>query len=540
MRKVTSWLMRRWGWLGLCCSITAITLYSPPARGNEVGTITATGEPASLNPTDSCSLAERSLDVNASADCTTVIETDSMFQVRSVNELSDVQPSDWAFQALQTLIERYGLIGGFPDGTFRGNHPLTRDEFAVALLQVFRHVEELLASGQIAQVREDFATLRRLQATYGTITASLSDRLDQLDNQLDLAEQRNFSPTTKLSGQTVGVLTDGTRATMTGVTRVRLDFSTSFSGRDLLLTQLEAGNSGGDAVSRAHNSRVNLLGTTGLLADGGGLDYVGVDSAVQVSKLHYTFQPVANLSLTVGARLHPRDFIDYNRFANSSDRNFSGSFFMNNPLIIQNQVDRPGGAGLALAWKPADFPLTVRALYTAADADRPNSESPDSGLLGDRYQGSLELDYSVNKDINVRLQFTRALINNTHIFAGGINAEWAINRQFAIFGRYGIGTYDGFNSILNQDLDLTPQTWAIGTIIRNIVIPGSTAGLAFGQPFLTDDVGNANQTNIEAFYSFLVNDNISFTPALMVATNPNNNRSSGTIWEFLVRMVFSF
>lgn len=39
-------------------------------------------------------------------------------QVTSVSQLSDVQPTDWAFQALQSLVERYGCIAGYPDGTF--------------------------------------------------------------------------------------------------------------------------------------------------------------------------------------------------------------------------------------------------------------------------------------------------------------------------------------------------------------------------------------------------------------------------------------
>ena len=34
-------------------------------------------------------------------------ETALMEQVTSVSQLSDVQPTDWAFQALQSLVERY-------------------------------------------------------------------------------------------------------------------------------------------------------------------------------------------------------------------------------------------------------------------------------------------------------------------------------------------------------------------------------------------------------------------------------------------------
>ena len=34
--------------------------------------------------------------------------------VTSVSQLSDVKPTDWAFQALQSLVERYGCIARFP------------------------------------------------------------------------------------------------------------------------------------------------------------------------------------------------------------------------------------------------------------------------------------------------------------------------------------------------------------------------------------------------------------------------------------------
>jgi hypothetical protein len=39
----------------------------------------------------------------------------SIEQVTSVSQLSDVQPTDWAFQALQSLVEKYGCIAGYPE-----------------------------------------------------------------------------------------------------------------------------------------------------------------------------------------------------------------------------------------------------------------------------------------------------------------------------------------------------------------------------------------------------------------------------------------
>ena len=62
-----------------------------------------------------------------------VAEPIQLAQVTSVSELSDVQPGDWAFTALQRLVEEYGCLEGYPDRTYRGNRALTRYEFAAGL-----------------------------------------------------------------------------------------------------------------------------------------------------------------------------------------------------------------------------------------------------------------------------------------------------------------------------------------------------------------------------------------------------------------------
>lgn len=57
--------------------------------------------------------------------------------VTSISQLSDVQPSDWFFQPLQSLVERYGIIYPYPDGTFRGNQAITRAEVVDLLANAF-------------------------------------------------------------------------------------------------------------------------------------------------------------------------------------------------------------------------------------------------------------------------------------------------------------------------------------------------------------------------------------------------------------------
>lgn len=41
-------------------------------------------------------------------------EANKIEQVTSVSQFSDVQTTDWAFQALQSLVERYGCIADYP------------------------------------------------------------------------------------------------------------------------------------------------------------------------------------------------------------------------------------------------------------------------------------------------------------------------------------------------------------------------------------------------------------------------------------------
>ncbi|GAP94057.1 iron uptake porin [Leptolyngbya sp. NIES-2104] len=463
-------------------------------------------------------------------------EVEPMNQVTSVSELSDVRPSDWAFQAVQSLVERYGVLTGYPDRTFRGNRPLTRNEFAATIATVIGRIEEqLLAGNTSTPIAEDVQTIRRLINAYGGALSQLRSRVDNIGNRIATQESQQFSTTTKLNGQVYYVVTNGTNADSTVISRVRLNLLTSFQGEDRLVTQIEAGNNGADAIANAHNDRQNLLGTTGILADGGGLDPVGATRDLNIRKLYYAFRPAENLEIAVGSNLPPSDFIDRNSFANQSGDNFGSSFFANNPLIVQNEIDRFGGAGAAIAWS-LDRNLTLRALYAAADASN-------VGLFRDRYQASVEAEYDVpDMPIKVQVQYTNAEINGTQINAAGVSAEWAIQRRFGvfgIFGRLGIGNYQGFNTLLQQDLDLNPKTWALGVTFQNFLIPGSRAGVAVGQPFITRRLGSETQTNFEAFFGLLLNDRLNVSPSVTIVTNPNN-RASPTIVEWSLRVLYGF
>merc|ERR1711916_328621 len=64
-------------------------------------------------------------------------------QVTNITQFSDVYPTDWAYQALANLIERYGCVAGYPNGTFRGNRAMTRYEAAALLNACLDRITEI-------------------------------------------------------------------------------------------------------------------------------------------------------------------------------------------------------------------------------------------------------------------------------------------------------------------------------------------------------------------------------------------------------------
>ena len=76
----------------------------------------------------------------------------AMAQVTSVSQLSDVQPTNWAYQAISDLVSRYGCVAGFPNGTFQPGEPATRAEMAALVDACLNRISEFqnAADAQLA------------------------------------------------------------------------------------------------------------------------------------------------------------------------------------------------------------------------------------------------------------------------------------------------------------------------------------------------------------------------------------------------------
>ena len=396
----------------------------------------------------------------------------------------------------------------------------------------------------------------------------MKGRVDALEARTDVLEDQQFSTTTKLQGEVVmaaqfgDTLENTASAPFSGVgepgesrasvlSRVRLNFNTSFSGNDLLQTQLEVGNNGNDFFSEYLNGSDPVSGglandTAPFIVDLGASDFAGVSEEVILRRLAYSFRPFnEDLTITMGSNIFPSDFVDFNSYANNSAQDFSSGFFINNPLIITNAIDQDGGAGGAFDWNFKGGPISFRAVFVAGEADRATDvgndldgdgvdegiiiggrdfggiDGVDGGLFGDPYQATAELEVANTFGANnqnsfaARLQYTHANTFNLTQNVVGFNGELTFGR-FGMFGRYGFSIdprFEGgrFVDTFAPGAENTLQTWMGGVGVKDIAIPGSLFSAAVGQPYIITGDDLPEQTNIEAFYRIPINPNISIT-----------------------------
>lgn len=122
---------------------------------------------------------------------------------------TDVSPNHWAYQSIKKLYEEYSVLGGFPDGTFRGNRNLTRYEFAAAVSKVMDKVEDLIAKGaqpgitkaDLDRLKKEFMTeledsqteLKRVAKDQQDMQKDLDDTKDQIDMVKEMLPKVKFS-----------------------------------------------------------------------------------------------------------------------------------------------------------------------------------------------------------------------------------------------------------------------------------------------------------------------------------------------------------
>ncbi|AFY46751.1 putative S-layer protein [Nostoc sp. PCC 7524] len=491
-----------------------------------------------------------------------------MGQVTSVSQFSDVQPTDWAFQALQSLVERYGCIAGYPNLTYRGNRALTRYEFAAGLNACLDRVNELIATATADLVtKEDLATLQRLQEEFSAELATLRGRVDALEARTAELEANQFSTTTKLSGEAIFGLSQvfgDTRAdgdndstnngdlesNTTFSNRVRLTLNTSFTGTDRLQTRLNAGNF------------IPNNGTTGTRMTRLGFDEE-TDNQVVIDKVNYAFNlgPARVKIDAVGAELNDNVNVFHPDFSSSGSGALSryGRF----SPIYRFGAD---GAGLTVEFNPGG-PLTLSAAYLAPNANDPSARN---GLFDGSNAIFGQVAFKPNDALNIGFTYVRAYQNsagNGVNLTGSTGSSIAPNSARRPFGNdatssnnYGIqatfqpsskltfGGWVGYTDAKAEagaDRDADIWYWAASLAVKDFGREGNTFGLIFGQPpKLTGGSGITRDPNtsyhLEGLYKISLTENIQVTPGLLVIFNPEHRDSNDTIYVGTLRTTFRF
>ena len=578
-----SWLVRP-AFLGLLAGSSM--LLAGTAKANEAVDASATA----TVPTASTNLPSvpNALPGTFSTLVTDVNSSTEAGQVTSVSQLSDVQPTDWAFQALQSLVERYGCIAGYPDGTFKGNRAATRYELAAALNACLDQISDRFAT------KEDLATVKALQEEFKAELATLKGRVDGLEARTKVLESQQFSTTTKLTGEVIfagsEVFTDNDkRPVATGVPvaplnarffsgyRARLNFDTSFTGQDKLRVRLQARDTANiSAVTGNNFGRLGFDGSTG--------------GTFELDDLWYKFPIGKNTKVTIIAKSGEfNDFVGdtFNPYLASSGTGALSRFGRFNPLY--RFADSGITAGVVVNQKINDQ-FAFSAGYLAPNPT--NSTGTTGGLFGGSYSALAQLEIKPFKSLGLGLTYVHSFqeaasgaapnaVANAISLGGGTGSSYANNPfgtganrnssdsaglEFTwktapwmnISGWAGVTFAEATRNVAGAPKsNATILNWAVAFAFPDLLIPGNLGAIIIGQEptviggtrrLSCGALGSANSAvsdcgsnfHLEALYKFKINGNVSVTPGLIVILNPQNNEANPVEFVPVVRTTFTF
>ncbi|MBW4560196.1 MAG: iron uptake porin [Mojavia pulchra JT2-VF2] len=489
-------------------------------------------------------------------------EEQTELQTTSVEQLSDVQFTDWAFQELQSLVKRYGCTTGYPNTTYKGNQRLTRYEFAAALNYCLNTVQQLTENQNIIFTSAEISTLQRLKDEFAAELMSLQKRLDNLEAKSAEITANKFSPITRLSvsvvlaaNDAIGDSADGNPnsaidANLALNYRARMNFLTSFTGRDRLLVRLQASN------------RVpNFNGATGTNMTRQSFEVGNTDNNIALNLLEYQFPVSKNFKVYLYGNSASHHY--YATVINPYFASFGGAKGSPSRFLERNPIYRIGnttGSGFAGVYRFNDS-LRLDLGYLAQNAEITTGAA---GLFNGTYSGLLQLSYQPVSNVELGLLYVRNYSANGDLshrtgstfsnipFGSGVpltsnsyavGALWKMFPQFAVSGWFGYINAERADGIKgNADI----INYAVNLAFLDLFKKSAVGGLGFGMPpkviyntmATREDKGTG--LHFEAFYEYPLTENIKLIPSLFYLTNSNHNNVNSDIFVGTMRTVFSF
>ena len=569
---------------------------------------------ATANPTNTATaIAPQSTATSASLKvvnslATTLGTEPTSEQINQATESVEVKPGDWAYQTLQALNAKYSC-SDMPTG----NRALSREEFATSLNGCIQSMEQLVArrkprravkKRRVAPVapevvtptptapevappaplappappevsQQDLDQLKQLVQSFGTELQGVDARIKALDGRISDLKDKSFSTTTKLVGEAIfavsglaGGPSNATRNTIFS-DRVRLNFRSSFTGKDLLLVRLQSRNSNSFAgavatsAARTNMTRLGFEGSDENATTLHRLQYqlplapttkVFVEAVgSEFNDNYFTFNPEHQAAGT-GAVTRFGRFAPIYRLSNEgAGIGIDHKFSPNLGLVVSYAVPRVGIPGVA-----GTNPETV------------SSPTNGNGLFNGSNVLFSQLTVKPSDDVNLGLAYARSY-NSAGTGLSGANGSNISNNPFNSTGLANVPTTANHYTVLgsiNLSKDLIFSAWggltqaerasgagkaeiwnyAATLAAKDFGSKGSTLGFVVGmQPKLTSNSGATaarvdrdTSMHIEAFYKYKASDNLFITPGLLILTNPEHNSANPTEYLGTIRTTFVF
>jgi hypothetical protein len=370
-------------------------------------------------------------------------------QVTKVSELRDVSPGDWAYEALRSLVDRYGCVSGFPNRTYQGEQALTRYEFAAGLNSCLNQIERLIATSE-SVAQEDLQTVRKLNEEFEAELATIGGRIDNLEGRISFLEDNQFSTTTILNGEVIFGIADAFGGDPPGGCEA-LNLNLQNGAADVINCGVREGE---DAISTADEpetetvftylarlglqasftgeDRLRMYLTTGNFDDGGftnpeslntyspRLGYqAGLENQVVLDILEYRFPAfndrVAFYASTFGFSLS--NVLTANSPYFDIGRGAVSRFGQLNPIF---RIGGPMDAGVGFDWLIAE-PVRLQVAYGTRD-----SADADGGFIGADYSTlGAQFLLQPTDDIVTGITYVNAYSSDGSLgtFTGSVNAE---------------------------------------------------------------------------------------------------------------------
>lgn len=346
--------------------------------------------------------------------------------------------------------------------------------------------------------------------------------------------------------------------------RVRLLFSSSFTGQDTLNVRLQSGNLGAAVVGRDGA----FLTNEGTLRAA-----TNQNNEVIVDALNYIFPIGQNTRVVLEANAGAID--DFTDTLNPYFDGDGGSGALTH-FGTRNSIyylgNGTGGTGLGVRQKITQG-VELSLGYLAANAPDPTAGN---GLFNGGYGAIAQLTFRPTERLGIGLTYIHAYNTDfsgngavgsnranfrtlaetgflaadvpTSANAYGAAVTFQLAPQLVLNGSVGYTNAQSLGAGTRGTLDI--WNWSVGLAVPDFLKKGSVAGVIVGmEPKVTGGSGNFGNLvgrdrdtglHVEGFYQYQLSDNIAITPGIIWLTAPNHDSRNDGVVIGTIRTTFTF